>query len=226
MDLGNTIDAIAPRQGVDVGAKGKATQQRILDEAVQLASREGLENMSLGRLASAISMSKSGLFAHFRSKEALQLAVIDHAAALHDQVLQPNAKAEPGMPRLWSLIERWATYVDDSPFAGGCFFAACAAEFDDRQGPVHDRIVSHYRSWMGRLEGLVEEAVTHGDMVAKTDASQAAFELQGIGFAANWRRRLFERERVKGQAQEGFARLLWCQATESGRDALPRSPTR
>jgi AcrR family transcriptional regulator len=203
-----------------VGAKGKATQQRILDEAVQLASREGLENMSLGRLATAISMSKSGLFAHFRSKEALQLAVIDHASTVFDRVLQPRAGAAPGLPRLWSLLESWAAYVDDSPFAGGCFFAACAAEFDDRQGPVHDRIASHYQLWMGRLEELIAESVSNGHLVSETDAAQAAFELQGIGLAANWRRRLFSRERVKGQAHLGFARLLQCQATPKGAEVL------
>src|SRR6266545_3560362 len=139
--------------------KGERTRQAILDTAAALATREGLEPLSIGRLAEATGMSKSGLFSHFGSKEELQLATVEHAAAVFDdEVIGPAREAPRGVARVWALCERMIGYTERQVFPGGCFFAAASFEFNNRPGPVRDRIEEMLRSWRSYLEHAVEQA--------------------------------------------------------------------
>src|SRR5215471_12370135 len=120
--------------------KGERTRESILRAAVDLASVEGLEGLTIGRLADELKMSKSGLFAHFGSKEDLQLATVQMARQIFvEQITRPALSAPKGMPRLWSIIDRWLAYIERGIFKGGCFFTAASFEFDSREGPVRDR---------------------------------------------------------------------------------------
>src|SRR5438270_712121 len=134
--------------------RGDRTRQQILDAAVDIASVEGLEGLSIGRLALKLEMSKSGLFAAFGSKQDLQLATVDHAAGIFvEQVVRRAMAAPRGLPRLWSLCESKLEYMQREVFRGGCFFAAAWAEFDGRAGPVRDRIAGHTLAWVELLPG-------------------------------------------------------------------------
>ncbi|HYG82824.1 MAG TPA: TetR/AcrR family transcriptional regulator, partial [Pyrinomonadaceae bacterium] len=140
-------------------AQGERTRQAILEAAVHLASAEGLEGLTIGRLASELSMSKSGLFAHFGSKEELQLATVEAAREVFiEAVIGPAFEAEKGLARLWRLCDIWLEYVRREVFSGGCFFAAAAAEFDGRPGPVRDRVAGIMKEWLAALRRSVAEA--------------------------------------------------------------------
>src|SRR5215207_4541880 len=146
-------------------AKGARTRQAILEAAVDIASEEGLEGLTIGRLAAALSMSKSGLFAHFGSKEELQLATVEAARAVFiREVVRPAFEAARGLPRLWSLCDIWLSYVQGGVFRGGCFFAAASAEFDSRPGPVRDRIAEIMKEWLTTLRNAIVEAQEAGQM--------------------------------------------------------------
>src|ERR687896_2274380 len=139
--------------------KGERTRHAILDAAAALATEEGLQPLSIGRLAEAMEMSKSGLFAHFGSKEELQLATVDHAAAMFvAEVIAPARAAPRGLARVWALCDRMIDYAERQVFPGGCFFAATSFEFNNRPGPVRDRIEQMMRSWLSYLEHAVEGA--------------------------------------------------------------------
>src|ERR1700688_1025042 len=130
-------------------AKGLRTREAILARAVDIASAEGLEGLTVGSLAEQLGMSKSGLFAHFGSKEELQLATIEVARQIFiDKVTRPAIAAPRGMPRLWGLINLWLVLVEKRVFSGGCFFSAASFEFDSKRGVVHDRIAAIMREWM------------------------------------------------------------------------------
>src|SRR5215210_8030426 len=145
--------------------KGERTRQAILDTAVALATLEGLEPLSIGRLAEATGMSKSGLFAHFGSKEELQLATVDHAASLFvAEVIEPARGAPKGLARVWALCDHMIDYAERQVFPGGCFFAATSFEFNNRAGPVRDRIAEMIRSWLSYLEHAVEHAQETGEL--------------------------------------------------------------
>jgi AcrR family transcriptional regulator len=161
--------------------KGERTRHAILDTAAALATEEGLEPLSIGRLAEAMEMSKSGLFAHFGSKEELQLATVDHAASLVvSEVIAPARAAPKGLPRVWALCDHKIDYVERQVFPGGCFFAATSAEFNHRPGPVRDRIEAMIRSWLSYLEHAVEQAQQTGELVQTLSAKELAFELDAF----------------------------------------------
>ncbi|MCG8920557.1 TetR/AcrR family transcriptional regulator [Actinokineospora sp. PR83] len=167
-------------------ARGEETRRVTLQRAVELASVEGLEGITIGRLASELELSKSGIFALFGSKEDLQLAAIEHAEKIfRAHVITPAATADPGLPRLVALLEHWLTYSKSRVFPGGCFFAAVTAEFDARRGRVHDAIRSGQQQWGRFLERLVTEAVEAGHLPADTDAAQLAFEVFALARGAN-----------------------------------------
>src|SRR3954469_14661882 len=151
-------------------AHGERTRRGILDVAVDLASAEGLEGLTIGRLASELSMSKSGLFAHFGSKEDLQLATVEAARHIFiREVIRPAFVAEHGLGRLWKLCDIWLGYVQSGVFRGGCFFAAAAAEFDGRPGPVRDRIADIMKEWLAALRRAVVEAQAAGQLERGVD---------------------------------------------------------
>jgi AcrR family transcriptional regulator len=190
--------------------KGERTRSAILDEALALASRRGLEGLSIGALASALGMSKSGLFAHFGSKEDLQVQTLERAQARFEQAVFRPALAEPqGLPRLRSIFARWLAWIDggkDVP--GGCTILAAAAEYDDHPGPVRDRVLAGQRELRGALAKAVRGAVDAGHLRARTDPWQMTFEIYGMVLSAHHERRLLADPRAAFRAQEAFERLI------------------
>lgn len=167
--------------------KGDRTRQTILDRAVDLASLEGLEGLTIGRLAEELGMSKSGLFAHFGSKEELQLATIEAARErFATEVMRPALAAERGYPRLIGICREWLAYVKRGVFAGGCFFAAASFEYDDRPGPVRDAILQTMDEWLKAIERAVRMAQDEGHLDPDVDPAQLAFEINALFFGANF----------------------------------------
>jgi len=165
---------------------GERSRNAILREAAQLATVEGIAGLSIGRLAEAVGMSKSGLFAHFGSKEELQLATIETASALFSEhVIEPASDAPTGLERLRQLTEGFLRHVEDDVFLGGCFFASVAAEMDTRPGPVRDLAVRVVDEWLGRLQTAVRDAQAEDAIDCGEDAEQLAFELDAYLLLAN-----------------------------------------
>ena len=176
------------------GANGRARRRRsdgersrnaILREAAQLATVVGIDGLSIGRLADAVGMSKSGLFAHFGSKEELQVATVEAASALFtEQVIEPAHAAPTGIERLRQLADNFLRYVE-GVYPGGCFFASIAAEMDTRPGPVRDLAVQLTDEWLGQLELAVRDAQAESAIDAAEDPEQLAFELDAYMLMAN-----------------------------------------
>jgi AcrR family transcriptional regulator len=173
--------------------RGQQTQTRILERAVHLASVRGLENMSLANLADAAGMSKSGLFAHFRSKEALQVAIVDEAERLFRAAVLDRAGATSGLARVQTLARAYVDYMSGDVFEGGCFFAAALHEFDSRPGIVRDRLLRHVDEWHSTVRESLEGARTRGELAADVDADGFVFALEGVGLAVNLQARDAER---------------------------------
>ena len=166
--------------------RGDRTRQAILSHASRLASAEGLEAVSLQRLARDLGISKSGLFAHFGSKEELQLATVAEAARIVAQeVLKPALSVPAGIGRLWALCDSYLSYVQRAVFPGGCFFEAAAAEFDSRPGPVRDSVIEKRRYWVDSLARAVRQAQAAGDIEQGVDVDQLAWELNCLLIGAN-----------------------------------------
>ncbi|WP_211239298.1 TetR/AcrR family transcriptional regulator [Actinokineospora inagensis] len=167
-------------------ARGIHTRRVTLARAVDLATVSGLDGLTLGGLAADLRLSKSGIFAHFGSKEELQLATIAFAEEIFtEHVLRPAFQMPRGKPRLLALFERWMAFSRGRVFTGGCFFSAVTAEFDAREGRVHDVVVEWRQVWMDLLQRLASEAVEEGHLPEDTDVAQLAFELNAFGRAAN-----------------------------------------
>ena len=165
---------------------GERSRAAILDEAAKLATVEGIGGLSLGRLADEVGMSKSGLFAHFGSKEELQLATIGAASQIFDeQVLDPAAKASAGLDRLRALLSAYLRYVEGGTFPGGCFFATVLVEVSMQPGAVRDRLIAFLGDWIGLLEAAIRDAQGEGEIDAKEDPAQLAFELESFLLLAN-----------------------------------------
>ena len=165
---------------------GMRTRQAILDEAARLATVEGLDGLSLARLAERVGMSKSGLFAHFGSKEELQLATVERATEIFDEVVvRPAADLEDGLERLRALLEGFLGHVEVAVVPGGCFFASASAELDTRAGPVRERALGVVSEWTESLEGAVRDAQREGLIARDVDAAQLVFELDAYLMLAN-----------------------------------------
>jgi AcrR family transcriptional regulator len=189
--------------------KGQRTRQAILDVAAALATEEGLETLSIGRLAEETGMSKSGLFAHFGSKLELQLATVDHAGSLFvAEVIAPAREAPKGLARVWALCDRMIDYSERQVFPGGCFFAATSSEFNHRPGPVRDRIAEMMRSWLSYVEHAVEQAQAAGELDPAVSAREAAFQLDAFAQAANASYQLFRDDRVFDDARRAVRERL------------------
>jgi AcrR family transcriptional regulator len=189
--------------------KGQRTRHAILSTAAGLATQEGLDQLSIGRLAEATEMSKSGLFAHFGSKEELQIAIVDHAAALFvDEVIAPAREAPRGLARVWALCDHMVDYAERQVFPGGCFFAATSAEFNHRPGPVRDRIEAMIRSWLSYLEHAVEQAQAAGELSGATSARTIAFQLDAFAQSANSQFQLFRDPTVFDEARRAIRERL------------------
>ena len=166
--------------------KGERTRAAILDEAARLATVDGLEGLSIGELARATGMSKSGLYAHFGSKLDLQLATIEAARETFvAEVLRPALRAPAGIERLLAACEEYLSHIERRVFPGGCFFSAAAVDVGTRPGPVHDAIVAQRVEWLALLERLAREAAERGELEPGADPVQLAFEFQALLVAAN-----------------------------------------
>jgi AcrR family transcriptional regulator len=165
---------------------GRRSREAILDAAARLATVEGIEGLSIARLADGVGMSKSGLFAHFGSKEELQLATIEAANDIFEErVLEPSAAAAGGLERLRLLADGYLRYIEDETFPGGCFFASVLAEVDMRPGAVRDRLVRFLNEWLGTLERAVRDAQGEGAIATSEDPAQLVFEIEAAIFLAN-----------------------------------------
>jgi AcrR family transcriptional regulator len=165
---------------------GVRSRDAILHEAARLATVDGIRGLSIGRLADAVGMSKSGLFAHFGSKEELQLATIDLASGIFDEeVVARGLGAPPGAGRLRALCEAFLHHLETGVFPGGCFFASVAAELDTQPGPVRDRTLVFVSGWLELLVATVREAQSLGELSAEEDAEQLTFELHAFLLLAN-----------------------------------------
>lgn len=175
----------------------------MLDAAVAMASVDGLEAMSLSRLADATAVSKSGLFAHWPDKESLQLAVVAHAVRQWTEHIGAPALAAPrGVRRLWALHEYRLAFYAAGVLPGGCFFVATQAEFDDRPGPVRDAIASAIADWHDLIKTVAAQAVELGELREDTDVGQLAFEIEALGAAVVISLRLFHAKQVGAQARK------------------------
>jgi AcrR family transcriptional regulator len=189
--------------------KGEETRTAILDEALKIASRLGLEGLTIGSLADATGMSKSGLFAHFGSREDLQLAVLEHAAQRYgEQVFRPVLNIERGLPRLRALFERWLDWALESGLPGGCIMIAAAAEYDDRPGPIRDAVIANQNRGRAISEKAVRLAIEEGHLRADTDPEQIAFELLAIVLATHNYRRLLGDRAARKRALTAFEQLI------------------
>ena len=171
---------------IEQRTKGDRTRTAILDQAARLATIDGLEGLTIGHLALATDMSKSGLYAHFGSKQELQLATIDAARATFvHHVLRPALRAPKGMKRVLAACDAYLSHIERRVFPGGCFFSAAAADVGTRPGPVRDAIATQQRQWLMLLERLAREAIELGELNPETDPAQLAFELKALLVAAN-----------------------------------------
>jgi AcrR family transcriptional regulator len=166
--------------------KGQRTRSAILAEAARLATVDGLDGLTIGGLATAIGMSKSGLYAHFGSKEELQLAAIASAReTFAAEVFVPALDAPQGIRRMYAACDAFLSYVERRVFPGGCFFAVAAADVGTRPGPVRDAVAAQQRDWLELLERLARKAMDAGEIEPGDDPAQLAFELNAVLVSAS-----------------------------------------
>ena len=188
--------------------KGQATRAAILDAARGLASHMGLEGLSIGALAEVTQMSKSGVFAHFGSREELQISVIrEYHAKFEEEVFYPALKQPRGLPRLRALFERWIKRVSVE-IDSGCIYISGAVEFDDRPGPVRDALASMVRDWHGALERAIRIAVDEGHLRPATDATQMLFEIHGLILALHHDARFLRLPGAMERVHRAFEHVL------------------
>ena len=189
--------------------KGEETRATILDQALASASRLGLEGLTIGNLADAVGMSKSGLFAHFRSKEDLQLRVLETAVRRFvETVVAPALKEPRGEPRVRALFERWLDWEKADFQPGGCIFIATANELDDRPGPLRDRLVAYQRDWLQAIATAARIAVEEGHFDADVDVRQFAYDLYAVILAYHHFSRLMDDPSAEARARSSFEGLL------------------
>jgi AcrR family transcriptional regulator len=199
---GVSASPAATAAAVPRSTKGEQTRAAILERAVDLASVEGLEGLTIGRLAAELEMSKSGLFAHFGSKRELQLAVVGAAAErFRAAVIEPALEAPDGTPRLRALADAYLAHLDRDAYSGGCFWAATSVEYDDRPGPVRDAVAAALDAWLDELERQARIA-------GCPEPGRFAFELYAVVMGANSRFRLGGDRAVFDYARAAIERLL------------------
>ena len=189
--------------------KGDATRSAILSHATSLASQVGLTGLTIGVLADHLHLSKSGLFAHFRSKETLQIQVLEHAAhQFVETVVRPALREPRGEPRLRALFEHWLAWEGAVALPGGCVFLAASSELDDRPGPVRDRLVELQRQWFGVIVTAARHGVAAGLLRPDTDAEQFGQDLQGIMLSFHHQSHLLGDQRAEARARRAFDTLI------------------
>jgi AcrR family transcriptional regulator len=189
--------------------KGERTKAAILDEALRIVSKAGLDGLTIGTLAEATGMSKSGLFAHFGSREELLLAVLAHGQAEFGEVVFQPAMARPrGLPRLRAMFVNWLNWTESAELPGGCPMIGGASEFDDKPGPVRDMLAGGQRTWIETLKRAVRQAVEEGQLAEETDPEQIAFEIFGIALVVHHHRRLLGYKKARERALVALDSLL------------------
>jgi AcrR family transcriptional regulator len=202
------LDAHAQKLPARALHKGQQTRAAILDAALNLASHMGLEGLSIGALAEVMQMSKSGVFAHFGSREELQISVVrEYHQRFEEEVFYPAIDEPRGLPRLEALFENWvrrvAVEVDS-----GCIYISGAVEFDDRPGPVRDSLALMVRTWHAALERAIRLAIEQSHLRSDTDAAQLLFEIHGLILALHHDARFLRHPGTLDRARRGFARLI------------------
>jgi AcrR family transcriptional regulator len=206
-------------------SKGDRTRSAILDQATSIASRLGLEGLTIGTLADATGMSKSGLFAHFGSREELQLAVLVHGAQrFAENVAAPAFTVARGLPRLRSIFERWMEWTGAAGLPGGCILLAAAHEYDDRPGTIRDAVADTQRRGLAMLEKAVELAIEEGHLRADTDVQQLVFEIFGNLLVFHHHRRLLGDTAARQRALAAFDEQVARYAAAPARRPSSKSP--
>lgn len=196
--------------------KGEQTRAAILDAAMQLASREGLEGLTIGVLAEQMGMSKSGVFAHFGSREDLQIEVVRlYHHQFEQEIFYPSLREPRGLPRLEGLFDRWVARVSKE-IASGCIYISGAVEYDDRPGLIRDQLVEMVLTWQTALQRAVKQAIEEGHLRADTDPQQMVFEMYGLVLALHHDARFIKRPGSVERAQSGFTHLLSSRSYDAG----------
>ena len=197
--------------------KGQHTRAVLLDAGLGLASRFGLEGITIGALADIVSMSKSGVFTHFGSREDLQIAIIDEYYQRFEREVFHPALAQPrGLPRLRAMFENWIRRVTEEEVHSGCIFISGAVEYDDREGPVSDALRKAIQTWMAALERAVEQARAEGHLEPGTDAHQMIFEIHGLILSVHYEARFLHKPQAIERIHTSFERVLSFYKTPSG----------
>jgi AcrR family transcriptional regulator len=197
------------RAKIGAMAKGDVTRQAILERAVRVGSLRGLDGLTIGRLAEELRLSKSGLFAHFKSKEGLQMAVLEQAAARFTEVVVMPALKEPrGEPRMRALFERWLAWARDPSMPGGCIFVTAAVELDDKPGPLRDLLVRLQQDWIDTIARCARVAVEAGHFRNNLDGRRFAQELYGELLAYYHFTRLLGDPEAEARTRAAFEHLL------------------
>lgn len=192
-----------------MSTKSSNTRETILDRSVELASRVGLSGLSIGSLAAEVEMSKSGLFAHFGSKEQLQLDTLQRAAERFvDRVVRPALAQDPGEPRVLALAERWIEWAKSSYPRSGCLFVQAATEFDDQPGSVRELLVRQQRQWMDVLAGAAERASSAGHFRSDLDPRQFAYEIYAVMLGYYHQHRLLHDPLAEGRLRQSLDSLI------------------
>jgi len=186
-----------------------ASRTRSVEAAVDLASVEGLEGLTIGRLAGELDMSKSGLIGRFGDKEALQRATLARAIERFTAaVWTPAAKAPPGLPRLEAIVDAWIAHLADGTFPGGCFVTTASVEYDARPGPLHDDVAAAVARWLGVLTAEAATAIEAGDLPADRDPYDVAFELHALASGGSVAGRVLGDERALDRVRAAMRRVL------------------
>lgn len=187
-------------------SKGAETREAVLDTASRLARSVGLGGITIGTLAANAELSKSGLYAHFRSKETLQIAILEHTRTRFvAEVLAPSLSTPRGEPRVRALFENWLAWDDKE---GGCLFVAASSELDDQPGPVRDHLVRYQQDWLDSLAEVFRTGVSEGHFRADVDPEQFAFEEDGVMLSHHMSSRLLADEKSASRARQAFESLL------------------
>jgi len=188
--------------------KGELTRAAILDVALELSSRDGLEGLTIGLLADRMNMSKSGVFAHFGSREDLQLEVVKlYHHRFEQEVFFPSVREPRGLPRLQSMFDRWLARVSVE-IASGCIYISGAVEYDDRPGPIREELVKMVQAWQGGLQRAARQAVDVGHLRPDADAEQLVYEMYGLILALHHDARFLRMPGSVDRARRGFERLI------------------
>lgn len=205
--------------------KGELTRTAILDVALDLASRNGLEGLTIGLLAEKMNMSKSGVFAHFGSREDLQIEVLKrYHQCFEQEVFYPSIRSPRGLPRLEAMFRLWVERVSRQ-IASGCIYISGAVEYDDRPGPIQDELASMVRVWKAALLRCVKQSIEEGQLPADTDPEQMVFEIYGLVLSLHHDARFLKMPGSVQRAEAGFRRLMHTYRTHP-QDGVPQGNSR